>query len=183
MDRGRWTFILLAISGVVLLIALATWVLTSTGGAKSSPGTAAPAIATTASPSPSTTASPRAKHQRATGTPGSTTTDGSLPGKPGWGWGYTDTPHHMVLQVTSGSPVFAYLGWKAPTAKPNGGIAKMYASTWTKTMTVYGAPHFVTFYVQFGPSNGPVTCSVTVDGRRLVTKSAKGPYGAVMCIG
>ena len=180
-NRRRWLLISLAVGAVVVVIALITWLLSSSGGANKAAGVPAPSL----SPSPSASATPK-PHHKPTVKPSSSTVriDGVTFGEaPGWGTGYSDTPHHLVLQVFSDSRVFAYLGWIVPTAASGKGKSTMYSSGWSRSYTVYGRPNYAIFYVQYGPSSGAVTCRITVDGRVRVEKTSTGRYGGVMCIG
>lgn len=101
----------------------------------------------------------------------------------GYGWGTSATPHRLILEVNTTARVFSYMGWRVPTAISSSGLASMTGTHWSRAFTVYGAPYFAQFYVQYGPNTGDVTCRISVDGKVRATHTGGGRYGGIWCFG
>jgi len=165
----------------VALIALFTWMLTSwPGGSAAAPNPVAPYVAPPTSAGPSASADTQTQ---AVAPDQSGTRVLPLQNPPGYGWGSSATPHHLVLEVDTTARVFAYMGWRMPTAISTSGKTSMTGTHWSRAFTVYGAPYFAQFYVQYGPNTGAVTCRITVDGKQRAVHTGYGRYGGIWCFG
>lgn len=176
----RRKLILAALIGLPLALIVALTTLLTWGAGSGAGSQSLPAI----TPSPSaTSAAPSASAHPSAPAHSSTPPTATNAGLPGFAWGGSDTPHHLVMQILATRSVYAIMAWRAPTAANGSGTATMTGTSWSHALTVYGAPYFVRFYTQFGPNVGAVTCRVSVDGRLRAEHTVTGRYGGVWCVG
>lgn len=105
------------------------------------------------------------------------------PREPG---GFTIAPipeHTLVLSARSAGRIVR-VGYIAPTSKDHPvGDVKVPGNSWSLTTTVTGKPYYAAIFVQSGPSGTPITCTVSLDGQVLDSKTTTGPYSRQVCVG
>lgn len=84
----------------------------------------------------------------------------------------TAVPHAIVFAVTGHGT--ATLTWP-------GGSNTHTALPWNSTREIPLGPDGVTLTVQLDTGGGQATCSITVDGKRLVSSLAQGPNSRATC--
>jgi hypothetical protein len=186
-SRGRWTLIALACAAVILIGLLASGFLS---GSSKSPSVAPPQAGASgstdtalASPSPS-----KAKGSSTrTGAAGGLVTDpvaalrDQFPDNP---LNHLHGPglHHVVLDVRS-SRTIPVLGYLVPTGlgAPYGAVK--HQTHWTNQQQAIGRGYLAAIFVQTDGSGAPITCTVTVDGKRTNTETTSGAYGRAVCLG
>lgn len=181
-NRQRWLRASLVGGAVVLLIALITWLLT-TGGGPSPSGV--PVVPPSTAPFPTATATPTTAAPSSSPSPLSAPTPSGNPFGTSdiAGFGNSSTPHTLLIEIVSRTPIYLKVGWKAPTSPGRSGTSSLHAAGWSRTMNVYGRPDFAAVYAQYAGGIGPVSCRIYVDGRLRVQYTATGYYGQVYCLG
>jgi hypothetical protein len=184
-SRGRWALVALACAAVILIGLLASGFLSASSKSPSvappEAGASGPTTTAPASPSPSKASSKR------TSAPSGLVTDPvaalreQFPDNP---LNHLRGPglHHVVLNVSSGRPI-AVLGYLVPTGlgAPYGTVK--HQTHWTNQQQAIGPGYLAAIFVQTDSSGTPITCSVTVDGKRTNTETTSGAYGRAVCLG
>lgn len=184
-SRGRWTLIALACAAVILIGLLASGFLS---GSSKSPSVAPPRAGASgptgaASPSPS----PSKGRSTRTGAASGLVTDpvaalrAQFPDNP---LNHLRGPglHRVVLDVRSSRPI-PVLGYLVPTglSAPYGTVK--HSAHWTNQQQAIGPGYLAAIFVQTDSSGAPITCSVSVDGKRTNTETTSGAYGRAVCLG
>lgn len=101
------------------------------------------------------------------------------------GPGFTIVPaprHVLVLSVRSAVPI-GTVGYLVPTSpNHNYGTARQVGTRWSMRTTVTGKPYYTALFIQAGATGSPVTCSISLDGKVVDTKSTTGAYGRQVCV-
>jgi hypothetical protein len=186
-SRGRWTLVALACAAVILIGLLASGFLSASSKSPSvappQAGASGPTTTAAASPSPSKAKASSTRTKAATGLESDPV--GALREQ------FPDNPlnhlrgpglHHVVLDVQSARSI-AVLGYLVPTGlgAPYGTVK--HQTHWTNQQQAIGPGYLAAIFVQTDSSGTPITCSVTVDGKRTNTETTSGAYGRAVCLG
>jgi hypothetical protein len=186
-SRGRWTLIALGCAAVILIGLLASGFLSGSSKSPSvkPPQAGASGAATTATASPSPSASKSSSKRRSA--PSGLVTDPvatlreQFPDNP---LNHLRGPglHRVVLEVSS-SRTIPVLGYLVPTGlgAPYGTVK--HQTHWSNQQQAIGPGYLAAIFVQTDSSGAPITCSVTVDGKRTNTETTSGAYGRAVCLG
>jgi hypothetical protein len=91
--------------------------------------------------------------------------------------------HALVMSARSTAPIPS-VGYLVPTSPDHSyGRTDSPGTRWSVATTVTGGPDYAVIFIQAGPTGTPITCSITVDGKVLDSKSTSGPYGRQVCYG
>lgn len=178
-----------AVAAVLYAAALYLFVQSTSGEHDTSADPASTATASTGASAAEPTAPPTFGSGTADVTGPNATTTRSFPGttitanEPGGIAILPPSRHTIVLRVESAGTIMR-LGYLVPTSQdhPSGDLRNVDAP-WSLTTTAYGKPAYAEIFLQTDRSGTPITCTVTVDGKAVSTRTAKGIYAQTVCIG
>ena len=91
--------------------------------------------------------------------------------------------HHVTVSATSDGAMMG-VGWWIPFADgKRTGADQSGSKTFRHSDTTYGDADLARVLAYGGPYSKKTSCSITVDGKVTIRKTAKGPYGEVFCQG
>ena len=101
------------------------------------------------------------------------------------GKNFRGMPGHVVVLTVSSGKVVPRLGFLVPSAdRDQFGDMKNAPSQWSETFTARGAyGPYSAIFIQTGAEAVPVSCTVTVDGVRMQSKTITGRFTQGLCYG
>lgn len=91
--------------------------------------------------------------------------------------------HRITLSVRSSEPI-GVIGYNIPTSRDRpSGTVRGVGRSWSLSTRVYGRPDYAQMFLQAGPANVSMTCTITVDGKVTEQRTTTGPYGQLFCQG
>lgn len=106
----------------------------------------------------------------------------SLAGGPG----FTIVPAktYNLVMAASSSQAISRVGYLAPTS-PDASYGDVYGvgRSWSVSTTVTGRPYYAAVFIQANAAGTPITCTISINGSVVDSRTTRGAYGRQVCVG